>query len=328
MVVDQREDDEHPDLLEPIGAGGRATVWRAWHRGRVVAVKRPADGSPEAVERLEREARLAARIAHPRVLPVSAQLRTPDGPLLVQPYAIGGSLADRLARHGALAPCEAVQLAAQVAEALTAVHAAGIVHRDVKPANVLLDGAGGPLLADFGAAVTAREAAAGTRPAEGSPAYAAPETLTGHASPRADLFGLGATLYEALTGSLAATGDPGGAGIETRLRRSVPGLPPALTGLVASCLAADPEGRPDSAAVVRARLLELVEPLRNWQPDADAALAAWAAQDDPRVTRTFGPRPPRSVTPTPGSSAPSPLAVAVAAIATFVAPIAVAGLLT
>lgn len=169
------------------GGSGRTFLARDERLGRDVALKEVlVEGDPEAAMR---EARLAARVRHPRVVAVHDVLPRPGAALIVSEFVPGGSLAERLAR-GPLSPEEAATLFGQVLEGLAAVHAAGLVHRDVKPANVLLDGSGARIC-DFGIAregggtvVSSAEAFAGT------PGAMAPEQARGGAAtPASDVYG-------------------------------------------------------------------------------------------------------------------------------------------
>jgi serine/threonine protein kinase len=205
-------------LLEGrVGAGGMGVVWRARdiRLDRIVVVKvlRPefAD-SPEFRDLLLWEGRLAGRVSHPGVVQVRDYHDGSAGgvPYLVMEYVAGPSLAAVLSAEGTLSPRRVLGLIAQAAEALARAHAAGIVHRDVKPGNVLVDG-GRVKIADFGIAQ-----AAGAVPVTqaglvmGTPAYLSPERAAGlPATPASDLYGLGMIAYECLTGRPPFQGSPG-----------------------------------------------------------------------------------------------------------------------
>ncbi|WP_345024814.1 serine/threonine-protein kinase, partial [Actinomadura keratinilytica] len=203
-------------LVAPVGSGGMATVWRAVDLvlDRPVAVKLPRDGWPrELTPRLHEEAKAAADLAHPHITGVHdyGEAELPDGerlPYVVMELLDGETLAARLAR-GPLPWREAAVLGAQLADALAAAHAAGVVHRDVKPGNVLLTAAGAKIC-DFGIAFTAPAAGRpdGAGPLLGTPDYVAPELLGGAApTPAADVYSLGVVLRECLGGG-AAQGAP------------------------------------------------------------------------------------------------------------------------
>jgi serine/threonine protein kinase len=197
-------------VLAELGRGGTGVVLKAHDEalGRSVALKvlRPELATPAARSRLLREARCAARFRHDHVVTVHAVVDPPDGlPYLVLEYLAGPTLAERVRSRQPLPPREAAALAAQVADALAAAHAAGLLHRDVKPGNVLLDAATGRAkLVDFGLARVAEQASGLTREGHlaGTPAYMSPEQVRRPEAvdARADIYGLGATLYELLTG--------------------------------------------------------------------------------------------------------------------------------
>jgi serine/threonine protein kinase len=224
----------HVRLVEVVGTGGSGTVWRARDRraGRDVAVKviEPGSGSDPGLERFEREARALARLRGvPGVVAVHALGRDGDGRAwIVTDLWPGGTLADR----SVPVPAEEVVAMGEVlAGALARAHELEVVHGDVTPANVLLDGRGGVGLADFGVAVLlgGRSPAPNTAPPF-TPAYAAPEVRDGAGpSPASDVYGLGATLREAA------------------------GPVRGLDDVLARCCGADPARRP-TAAEVRAML--------------------------------------------------------------------------
>jgi serine/threonine protein kinase len=242
-------------LLEDwIAAGGMGEVWRArdTRLGRIVAVKllRPefAD-NPEFRDRLRLEGRHAALLSHPGVV----QVRDYDDgsaegvPYLVMEYVAGPSLAAILAAEGTLSPRRVLGLIVQVAQALACAHAAGIVHRDMKPGNVLFD-RGRVKIADFGIA-----RAVGAAPVTkaglmiGTPAYLSPEQVAGiPAMPASDLYSLGVIAYECLTGRQPFHGTPLAV---ARAHRDLP-LPPLprtvprpVTELIAALTAKDPRRR-------------------------------------------------------------------------------------
>jgi hypothetical protein len=194
-------------LEREIGRGGMGAVWlgRDEVLGREVALKRvgmfPGGGTPD-LERAEREARLAARLNHPHVVAVYDLVGDGDVQWLVMEYVDGMTLAELVKRDGALLPDSAATLVGQAADALAAAHAAGIVHRDVKPSNMLVSPHGQVKLSDFGIARAEADASlTQTGLVTGSPAYLAPEVASGHqASDASDVWSLGATLFHALAG--------------------------------------------------------------------------------------------------------------------------------
>lgn len=195
------------DLVREVGRGGMGAVWlgRDTVLGRDVALKRvglmPGAASPD-LQRAEREARLAARLNHPHVVAVFDLIEDGDDTWLVMEYVEGVTLSALVKRDGALTPDEAAPLVRQAADALAAAHAAGIVHRDVKPSNMLLTRDGKVKLTDFGIARAEADASlTQTGLVTGSPAYLAPEVASGATATEAsDVWSLGATLYHLLAG--------------------------------------------------------------------------------------------------------------------------------
>lgn len=191
-----------------IGRGASGPVWAGLDTvlGRRVALKRvgvhPGTSAAD-IEDGAREARLAAALNHPHVVGVLDLAVIDDQHWLVMEYVSGTNLSELVRTQGPLDPVEAAALLAQVAEALDAAHRGGIVHRDVKPSNVLLDDEGCAKLTDFGIARSADDdALTATGLVTGSPAYLAPEVATGSsASPASDVWSLGATLFHLLDGS-------------------------------------------------------------------------------------------------------------------------------
>jgi hypothetical protein len=236
---------------------------------------------------------------HPHVVSVFDSGFTAGGqPYLVMAYCGGGSFGQRLAGQGPRPPEEAAVVGIAVADALDAAHARGIVHRDVKPHNVLLTSYGVVALADFG---VAGGAAFDMRSFAATPGYVAPEVVLGpdRGGPAADLFALGATLYALLTGGPPLRPRPGESELEFLLRGAgepAPALPaavpPALARVVHACLATDPRDRPADAATVR-RLLRLAA--------VEDGIALPERLEPLAVPASFGV--PRS--PTPGRTPPS-----------------------
>jgi len=197
-------------LEREIGRGGMGAVWlgRDEMLGRPVAIKRlgavpgqdPDDR--ERAERAEREARLAARLSHPHVVAVYDLVEQDDQQYLVMEHVDGTNLSGYLHAQGPLSPDRAAQLLGQAAEALAAAHEAGIVHRDVKPSNMLVTSDGQVKLSDFGIArAEADPSLTQTGLVTGPPAYLAPEVASGAtATARSDVWSLGASLYHALAG--------------------------------------------------------------------------------------------------------------------------------
>jgi serine/threonine protein kinase len=244
-------------LLEPAGSGGSAEVWRALDMttGDEVAVKRlhPIVFSDAAgLARLKREFEALRSLDEPHIVRVRALEIADDEAALILDYVAGQSLADRLASGPRLQPAEAVAIARDIAAALTAAHAAGIVHRDVTPGNILLDATAGARLTDFGIALGGgAESVTATGQLMGTMRYLAPEQLRGApATPASDLHALAAVTYEMLAGrpayaattpvALAEAQDLGATPIET--------IPPALDAAVRQAMAPDPADRPADVA--------------------------------------------------------------------------------
>lgn len=194
-------------LEEEIGRGGMGAVWLARDEvlGRSVALKRVGfgpGGSEPDLDRAEREARLAARLNHPHVVAVFDLVVEGADRWLVMEHVPGVTLAELVRRDGPLSPDQAAGLLSQVADALAAAHGAGIVHRDVKPSNILVTPEGQAKISDFGIARAQADASlTQTGLVTGSPAYLAPEVASGQlASQASDVWSLGATLFHALAG--------------------------------------------------------------------------------------------------------------------------------
>jgi serine/threonine-protein kinase len=261
------------------GHGGMATVFSAHDTvlDRTVAIKllqRRHDEHGVLHERFEREARAEAKITHPNVVSVHDIGEADDGrPYIVMDYVEGESLQELIAREGSLTSERVAIIGIGIARALAAAHALGIMHRDVKPANVIVDAHGIPHLMDFGLAremfaddpgVTAPGVLVGTA------FYVAPEQARfGTASPAADLYALGAVLFHALTGRPPFTGE---GALDVALRRFeedppdvraiLPAADPDLAALIHTLLARDPVERPWDARLVAERLADIAARLR------------------------------------------------------------------
>ncbi len=194
-------------LVEQAGAGGMATVYKAYHAAmdRYVAIKvlpQHLARDPSFRARFQREARTIARLQHRSILPVHDVAEDNGVPYLVMRYVDSGTLADLIA--GRAAPFEqTVRIVSEVGEALGYAHRQGVIHRDVKPANVLLDRDGGALLTDFGIAKIFEDTLQLTSEGAmiGTPAYMAPEQLQGQpVDARSNIYALGVVLYQAMTG--------------------------------------------------------------------------------------------------------------------------------
>ena len=243
-------------LDELIGRGGMATVFRAWDTqlGRPVAVKllRPEIVTdPDLALRFRREAHAAAVLHHPAVVGYLGSGTDGSQPFLVMELVDGDDLATRIRNAAPLPPRTAVRIAADVASGLAVAHARGIVHRDVKPGNIIIDAADRARITDFGVARIAAESEA-TIPGTtlGSVHYFSPEQARGLATtPASDVYSLGLVLYEMLTGTRPFTGETTAAIALARVgapaphpRAIDPTIPPDLDAIVARAL------DPDSAA--------------------------------------------------------------------------------
>ena len=249
-------------LVELLGQGGMATVYRATDTqlGRDVAVKllRPEYlRDPDFSSRFRFEARSAASLSHPNIVGVHDYGEDPDGPFIVMELVDGEDLASILRANGALPPRQAARIASAVGRALAAAHAKGIVHRDVKPGNVVIGRDGQVKVTDFGIARAVAESAL-TLPgtALGSVHYFSPEQAQGESTTAAgDIFSLGIVLFEMLTGQRPWEGDSAAAVAIARLsgptpdpRTIRPSVPEALAAIVHRALALEPANRWSSAA--------------------------------------------------------------------------------
>jgi serine/threonine-protein kinase len=206
------------DLLEEIARGGMGVVFRARQisLNRVVALKFIHPGrlnSAEAMRRFQLEARSAARLEHPHIVPIYEVGEEAGHPFFTMPLMTGGTLAGEIAGlKSGISNQRAARLVARIARAVHYAHERGVVHRDLKPGNILLDGQGEPHLTDFGLAKLLTDGQSPTQSATvlGTPHYMAPEHASSEApEPRAttDVYGLGAILYELLTGRPPFVGD-------------------------------------------------------------------------------------------------------------------------
>jgi len=312
--------DERYELGHSIGGGGMAEVVEAYDRklDRRVAVKllRSGTGDPRARERFAREAQMAAGFTHPNVVTVHDVGETSGQPYLVMELIDGRTLAEVLAEQGPLPVETALAAADALLAALGAAHERGLVHRDVKPANVLIGRDGRVKLADFGIATAIQGASAGltaTGQVIGTPTYLSPEQVDGReATPRTDLYALGVVLYEMLAGvppfradhavavALAHRDDP-----VPPLEAHREDLPAGLASVVGRALEKDPADRFADAGEMRTALSAIRgrdDPshgdttLAFALPDATrtlpltAAPEAAAADAAPRSTRPRSPK--------------------------------------
>ncbi|MER7280286.1 serine/threonine-protein kinase [Dactylosporangium sp. NPDC000244] len=264
-------------LIEPLGTGGMSVVWRAFDEvlERPVAVKLLASkllADPDSRRRIQAEARAAALLSHPHIAQVYDFGHGPDGvPYVVMELVTGRSLEE----VGPLAPETVLRTGAELAAALAAVHARGLVHRDVKPANVMLT-EGGAKLVDFGISAVAGDDSDIGGHILGTPAYLAPERIRGLPTTAAtDVYALGLLLYRALAGHFPWPEGASTTGVLEAHRRTRPApLPEDLVdapvaAAITRCLAKAPENRPSAAemAGVLAGFLTLEAPVPS-EPDA------------------------------------------------------------
>ncbi|HET9464804.1 MAG TPA: serine/threonine-protein kinase [Gemmatimonadales bacterium] len=256
-------------LERELGGGGMSRVFLALELalGRKVVVKvlLPELAAGVNVERFRREIQLAAQLQHPHIVPLLAAGEADGLPYFIMPFVTGESLRKRLAREGELPIAETVRILRDVVSALAYAHACGVVHRDVKPDNVLLSG-GVAVVTDFG---VAKAVSASSNSGEtgltslgvalGTPAYMAPEQATANPQTdhRADIYALGVVAYELLTGSQPFAGRSPQAVLAAHVveepepvERRRPAVPPMLAALVKDCLAKRPAERPQTAVHV------------------------------------------------------------------------------
>ncbi len=291
-------------LDREIGRGGMGAVWLARDEvlGRDVAIKRigaaPGGTDPD-FERAEREARLAARLNHPHVVAVFDLVTEESERWLVMEYVAGVTLAELVRRDGALSPDQASPLVGQAADALAAAHSAGIVHRDVKPSNILVTSDGQVKLSDFGIARAEADASlTQTGLVTGSPAYLAPEVASGEqASTDSDVWSLGATLYHALDGRPPyEVGD----NLMGALYRIVHEEPPRLTnaGWLAPLLERTmTRGRGDRWSMAEVRDFLHAGPTGTTIHPAPTPVPVPAPGPEPTPTEVFAPTPVDGVAP-------------------------------
>jgi len=308
------------ELVRPLGHGAMAVVdlARDVELERFVALKRLAENlarDEDLRRRFLREARLAARLAHPNVVRVFDVGEDDGRPFMAMEYVEGKTLAELVVRRGSLPPSEVATLGVQACAALSAAHAAGLVHRDVKPQNLLLGTDGVLRLGDFGIAV-AREGTqltlAGT--VLGTAGYLAPEQARGEqVTAAADIYAVGAVLYELLAGEPPRTTvSLADLGAEHRsspdVARRVPSAPAELAAIVSACLEFEPEDRPPSAAALARRLAPLASEAQT------IPLAVDSAQRATEILAT----PPRGEWRRPGRRLAAAGALALAAVAGLV----------
>jgi len=258
-----------------LGRGGMGIVYlaREVHLDRLVAIKLlPPDRAAEAAlrERFLREARVAAKLSHPNIIPIHAVEDRDGFVFYVMAFVDGETLAQRVRLRGPLPGSEATRVFREVAWALAYAHGQGLVHRDVKPDNILLESATGRVLvADFGIAAAA--GAGGTDGVAGTPEFMSPEqALGGHIDARSDLYGLGATAFYACSGRVPFPGSTSTEVLAKQVTEPAPPLasmglpvPRKLALLVDRCLAKAPAERPASAEALAEQLSLALEQRRE-----------------------------------------------------------------
>jgi hypothetical protein len=298
------------EILQVLGEGGMGIVFKAFddslHRSVAIKVMAPAlAASQKARRRFVREARAAAAINHPNIVTIHTVDTEQDLPYLVMEFIPGCSLRQRIKTGPPLSLPEILRIGVQVATGLSAAHEQGVIHRDVKPANIMLvDGVERVKITDFGLALAALDHSGITSQGQivGTPAYMSPEQISGAAiDARSDLFSLGCVLYAIATGSSPFRGvtsldvlrkvadlrpDP--------LEAVNPGIPRAVSSLVERLLEKDPKDRPQSAGVVITILTEQLaranQAASNSLPELPVVVVAPgpSARRWPRVLAGFG----------------------------------------
>jgi hypothetical protein len=256
-------------LIELLGRGGMATVFKAERRGELFALKRPLGSfleDPDFLRRFSREADIGRTLNHPNIARILERGEVEGVPYFTMELLAGETLSAFVAKWGAAAPRTAVQIVAQVAEALDFAHSKGVIHRDLKPSNIMLLPDGTAKVMDFGIARARRfEGLTTTGAFLGTPEYVAPETIEGGTTePRSDLYALGVVFYELLTGRRPFSGDTPFTILQRQCHEEPPPpsriekeVPKELEALVMRLLRKSPDERPASAEA-------LVVALRDW----------------------------------------------------------------
>ncbi len=274
-----------------LGQGGMATVYLAedlrHHRKVALKVLKPEIAATLGAGRFAREIEVAARLQHPNILPLLDSGEADGFLFYVMPYVEGESLRDRLARGGELPIQDAVRILMEVADALSEAHAHGVVHRDIKPDNVMLRGRHA-LVTDFGVAkavtaATGQQLLTSTGVALGTPTYMAPEQATAdpHQDHRVDIYALGVLGYELLTGRAPFSATTAQEMLAAHviaepepLEKHRATVPPALTQIILKCLAKRPADRWQTAEEVLTHLEPLATPSGGTTPTQTAPIEA------------------------------------------------------
>ncbi len=286
----------HYKILEKLGSGGMGEVWLAedFRLGRKVALKFLAPSLSEDAglrQRMIVEAQAAAAIDHPNVGVIYEVGETEDGRLFIaMAYYRSGSLKELLTSHP-IEQEEAVRIACQVAAGLSAAHGKGILHRDVKPANIMMDEGGIPKLVDFGLAKVQEMSLTETGSLLGTIRYTSPEQVRGErADARSDVWALGVVLFEMLTGQIPFSGENDAAVLNSILQNN-PTLPshirdevsPLLNRILPRALAKDPKSRYQTAAALQMDMTSILDELIKGPKPRSAAQNLMALIRQPRV---------------------------------------------
>jgi tRNA A-37 threonylcarbamoyl transferase component Bud32 len=292
-------------LERELGQGGMATVYLAedvrHHRQVAVKVLRSELAATLGSDRFFREIEVAARLQHPHILPLLDSGEAHGFYFYVMPFIAGESLRERLARVGELPIHDAVKILVEVVDALAAAHAAGVVHRDIKPDNVMLSGRHA-LVMDFGVAKAVSEATGRNKlttagVALGTPAYMAPEQAAAdpHLDHRVDIYAVGTMGYELLTGSPPFSGVSSQEILAAHMTRAPepvssrrPAVPPVLAAIIMKCLEKRPADRYQTAEELLAQLEPLATPSGGITPTQTRPMAAVGAKKVPAWAKVAG----------------------------------------
>ncbi len=290
-------------ILEKLGEGGMAVVYKAYdtHLEHEVAVKvirldnLPRNAEERALKRFEREAKAVARLDHPNLVKVTDYGEYEGNPYLVMPYVPGGTLKEYLKDHVLVDWREAASILLPVAQALAYAHEQGLIHRDVKPSNILLSAKGWPMLTDFGVAKVVDDEMTqdltGTSATVGTPEYMAPEqVMSKTVDHRADIYALGVVFYEMVTGRRPYEADTPMAVLVKhasaplpRPRDLLPGLPDGVEHVLLKALAKQPEDRYQDMSAFAAAL----QGLERARPETKPVEKITPLQPEPSVVDQF-----------------------------------------